>query len=112
MSFREQPRQLLFFGQTSAFLDKLSDKWRCDLRVNEGTAETSTSAVPMSLIGQFVGYHLSAKHPHKAWDAQISSDLDAAKRSPKFAEIIKTDSTVQNWLQQARSDQAASTDSV
>ena len=56
--------------------------------------------------------HLSAKHPHKAWDAQISSDLDAAKRAPKFAEIIETDSTVQNWLQQARSDQAASPESV
>src|SRR5215472_2876994 len=25
--------QLLFFGQTCAFLDKLSDKQRCDLRV-------------------------------------------------------------------------------
>src|SRR5215831_11199859 len=31
--------QLLFFGQTCAFVDKLSDKRRCDLRVNEGTAD-------------------------------------------------------------------------
>jgi hypothetical protein len=29
---------LLFFGQTCASLDKLSDKQRCDLRVNEYTA--------------------------------------------------------------------------
>jgi hypothetical protein len=32
-----QPRQLLFFGQTCASLDKLSDKQR-DPRVNECTA--------------------------------------------------------------------------
>jgi len=38
ISFAEQPCQLLFFGQTSTFLDKLSDKRRCDLRVNECTA--------------------------------------------------------------------------
>jgi hypothetical protein len=38
ISFAEQPRQLLFFGQTCAFMDKLSDKQRCDLRVNEYTA--------------------------------------------------------------------------
>jgi len=30
--------QLLFFGQTCAFLDKLSDRRRWDLRVNEYTA--------------------------------------------------------------------------
>src|SRR5215510_11009504 len=38
ISFAEQPRQLLFFEQTCAFLDKLSDKRRSDLRVNEYTA--------------------------------------------------------------------------
>src|SRR5262249_33581872 len=32
-SLTEQPRQLLFFGQTCAFVDKLSNKRRCDLRV-------------------------------------------------------------------------------
>jgi hypothetical protein len=37
ISFTEQPRQLQFFGQACAFVDKLSDKLRCDLRVNEYT---------------------------------------------------------------------------
>ena len=55
---------------------------------------------------------LSAKHPHKTWDDQIRSDLDAAKRFPKFAEIIKTNSTVQNWLRQTGLDQAGSPRSV
>src|SRR5262249_42749372 len=38
ISLTEQPRQLLFFGQTCASLGKLSDKQRCDPRVNEYTA--------------------------------------------------------------------------
>ncbi len=54
--------------------------------------------------------HLSAKHPDKAWEAEILSDLDAAKRFPKFAEVIKTHPTVQNWLQQIGSDQAGSSE--
>jgi hypothetical protein len=54
--------------------------------------------------------HLSAKHPPKTWDAQILSDLDAAKRFAKFAEIIKTNSTVQNWLRQTKLDQAGLSD--
>ena len=33
-----QPRQLLFFGQTRAFVDTLSDRQRCDPRANEYTA--------------------------------------------------------------------------
>src|SRR5215831_6746433 len=44
-SLPEQPRQLLFFGQTCAFVDKLSDKQRCDLRVNEsGVGRVLTNA--------------------------------------------------------------------
>src|SRR5215471_4205705 len=39
ISFTEQPRQLQFFGQACTFVDKLSDKLRCDLRVNEYTAQ-------------------------------------------------------------------------
>ena len=38
--------QLLFFGQTCAFLDKLSDRRRWDLRVNEYTAYRTCSSVP------------------------------------------------------------------
>jgi hypothetical protein len=52
--------------------------------------------------------HLSAKHPDKAWEAEILSDLDAAKRFPKFAEVMKTHPTIQNWLRQIGSDQAGS----
>jgi hypothetical protein len=36
--FHKTTRQLRFFGQTCALLDKLSDKRRFDLRVNEYTA--------------------------------------------------------------------------
>jgi hypothetical protein len=50
--------------------------------------------------------HLSAKQPHKAWDAQIADDLEAAKKFRKFAEIIKNDFTVKNWLRQTGLDQA------
>jgi hypothetical protein len=38
ISLTELPRQLLFFGTNLRFLDKLSDKRRSDLRVNEHTA--------------------------------------------------------------------------
>ena len=38
LSFAEQPCQLLFFGQTRAFVDTLSDRQRCDPRANEYTA--------------------------------------------------------------------------
>jgi len=36
--------QLLFLGQTCAFLDKFSDKRRCDLTVNEYTANRTCSS--------------------------------------------------------------------
>jgi len=45
ISFTKRRRQLLFFGQTCAFVDKLSDKQRCDLRVNEsGVGRVLTNA--------------------------------------------------------------------
>jgi len=37
---------LLFLGQTCAFLDELSDKQRCDLRVNEYTALDGQAIIP------------------------------------------------------------------
>jgi hypothetical protein len=50
--------------------------------------------------------HVSAKHPNKAWDSDLLSDLDTAKRFPKFAEIIRIDPTVQDWLRRTGSDEA------